>query len=109
MNKYKCQKCGKEYETKDIRFSAGNKLSCVYCLGMKTRDIEAAVPEPKGKKPKEDTVEYVCSACNYSFKRKKKFVVASCPYCNKENTTTVKRTQDADKLVKDSMDRRYDF
>jgi DNA-directed RNA polymerase subunit RPC12/RpoP len=109
MAKYKCFKCGKEYETSDVRFTAADKLTCVYCLGVKKREILPVHEKKTEDKPKEEMIEYQCGACNYSFKRKKGFLVSTCPYCNKEGHLVVKKSQDANKLINESTDKKYDF
>lgn len=107
MGKYKCAKCNKEYDTSEIRFSGSNTYTCVYCLGLKKKEI---ISEPvKKEAPKEEMVEYICSGCNYSFKRKKSFKFNSCPYCNKQGTVSMKKSLGADKIISESTDRRYDF
>ncbi len=110
MGKYKCYKCGNEYETSEIRFTGQNRYSCVYCLGLKTRAILSTVKETKQQEAaKEDMVSYHCTACNYSFKRRKGFEFKSCPYCNKEGTVVMKKSEDAGKLLKESTDKSFDF
>ncbi len=109
MTKYMCYKCNREYETNEIRFTGTNKFECVYCLGIKTRQIEPVQHKKVEEKPKEEIVEYTCGNCNYSFKRKKSALITSCPYCNKEGTLAVKKSHDASKLLKESMDKNYDF
>ena len=107
MTKYKCNKCGREYETPEIRFSGGSKLECVYCLGIKQGGEKPG--QEKEEKPKEKMIEYLCTSCNYSFKRKRSADISRCPYCSKENTLTLKSSQSANKLLRESLDRKYDF
>jgi hypothetical protein len=109
MGKYKCYKCGNEYETSDIRFTGSNKYSCVYCLGVKQRSITPVHEVKKQDTGKEELVTYHCGACNYSFRRKKGFVFTSCPYCNKEGTVIMKESNDAGKILKESTDKNFDF
>jgi uncharacterized CHY-type Zn-finger protein len=109
MGKYKCYKCGNEYETSDIRFTGSNKYSCVYCLGVKQRQITPVHEVKKQDTSKEEMLTFHCGACNYSFRRKKGFVFTSCPYCNKEGTVIMKESNDASKLIKESSEKKFDF
>ena len=108
--KFKCYKCNKEFETDEIRYSASDKLICVYCLGTKKPEIISIDREiKKGSGEKEQFTEYQCGKCSYTFKRNKSFIVESCPYCGKPGTLTKKSKLKADNILKDSLDRRYDY
>jgi len=108
MNTYKCYKCGKDYETKDIRFTSSNRMSCVYCQGIKQREIKP-VTKIVEEKPKEEMADYICGACSYSFKRKKSVKFNFCPYCNKEGTVSLKKTTGAKDILEESTSDKYDF
>ncbi|MEM3374119.1 MAG: hypothetical protein QXE31_02755 [Candidatus Woesearchaeota archaeon] len=107
MGKYHCYKCNREYDAHEIRFTNTNKFACVYCLGVKPReDLMTKKLEQKEVK-KEETIEYICGGCGYNFRRKKSFLVTSCPYCGKEGSISIKKTTTAEKLIKESED--FDF
>ncbi|NTV24111.1 MAG: hypothetical protein HGA85_07135 [Nanoarchaeota archaeon] len=97
----------KDYASSEIRLSPNSKIVCLYCLGQKAT-IE---PKQEAKKPvvNEEMLEYTCGACKYSFKRKKSFVLTSCPYCGKNDSLSQKKSGDASNILKDSMSRQYDF
>jgi len=107
MSAFKCIKCGREYSTNEIRFSSSNRLECVYCLGIKQSNVKGE--QKPDIKPVAEQISYQCTSCNYSFKRKKSASIASCPYCNKENTLTIKKMQDASAILNQSLDRKYEF
>ncbi len=102
--KYKCTKCGKNFTVSDIKYSAG-KIVCKFCLGEKHEEK----PMAKAAAPPEEQTSYVCNSCTYRFKRKKSLVITACPYCGKEGTLTVKKDENASDLIKESLDRKYDF
>jgi DNA-directed RNA polymerase subunit RPC12/RpoP len=109
--KYKCAKCGKDFVQEEIRYTSSNKMACVYCLGIQLRPVtgERRVEKIKDNNPVEETVEYQCTKCNYAFKRKKSFLIHTCPYCSNNGSLTIRASKDAKNILRDSMDNRYDF
>ncbi|MFH0876098.1 MAG: hypothetical protein V1859_09245 [archaeon] len=109
-NTLKCYRCGQTYPVTDMRYTQSNKLVCKNCLN-KANPNKAQMPETKEQKlaSREENVEYVCSKCKYSFKRKASAAVGACPYCGRAGTLELKSNQGAANLIDESMDKRYDF
>jgi DNA-directed RNA polymerase subunit RPC12/RpoP len=121
----KCYRCGKDNDVVDMRYAALNRMICKTCMEkgrnppindpVSSKKSKFSTFEPKKdiNSPKEDIkepiVEYVCSGCHYTFKRKKSANVFSCPYCNAEGTLELKSGKTADHFIKESTGERYDM
>lgn len=55
----------------------------------------------------EKMIKYLCPNCKYKFSRKASQEVEKCPYCGK-HTVVVDNALGADKLLNDSMDKRFE-
>jgi DNA-directed RNA polymerase subunit RPC12/RpoP len=112
-----CRSCGRKVLMHNMRpDSTGENMICVDCYRRnspaKTMSISEAAAEqtPKPVKRPERTekmVKYICTACKYKFSRKETQEVNKCPYCEK-NAIVVDSGLGADKLLKDSMERRFE-
>ena len=106
--KIKCHKCGNEYAMDMIRIGQdGRNLVCRSCLERKIVQKQGIASEAKIQKQQEQTKEYFCKECRYSFKRAKHIVVSTCPYCSSSGSlmtkgSTAKIIADASKMKEDS-------
>jgi DNA-directed RNA polymerase subunit RPC12/RpoP len=102
-----------------MRYTDTKKMICKYCMDHKQNVAKGNMSVPDHKKPiralveedgpQEASVSYVCTACKYSFKRKKSVPVTSCPYCGKSGKIELKSATSASSIIKDSMDKRFEF
>jgi|WetSurMetagenome_2_1015567.scaffolds.fasta_scaffold1135516_1 DNA-directed RNA polymerase subunit RPC12/RpoP len=112
-----CRSCGRKVLMHNMRpDGTGENMVCIDCYKRnsptKTMSISEAAAEqtPKPVKRPERTEEmrkYICTACKYKFSRKKTQEVSKCPYCGK-NSIVLDSGLGADKLLKDSADRRFE-
>jgi DNA-directed RNA polymerase subunit RPC12/RpoP len=106
--RYLCTRCKEHYSSEEIRLTSDSRIICLFCLGLKERKIEKT-PLKKELKKDNSLVEYFCSNCKYKFKRKKSVEFRLCPYCGKEGKVKVVSTINAEKIIDESKDKRYDF
>lgn len=89
--------------------SDGKSLVCRSCIERKPAGkIEQKIQqETKMQKPeagsKEETKEYFCKECKYSFSRAKHLAISTCPYCGNSGTlmqkgSTARIIADASKM-----------
>lgn len=89
--KIKCYKCGNEHPMGMMRIDPnGKNLVCRNCLERKPmQKSETAIKNEqtiKAQKKEESPMkEYFCKACKYNFKRAKRLIVSTCPYCGSGN------------------------
>jgi DNA-directed RNA polymerase subunit RPC12/RpoP len=114
----KCYKCGEEYPATEMRYVDTKKMVCRHCLDRNKDVKKGKISEDERKKPiralveeeeQEKVVSYNCTACKYSFKRKESVNVTTCPYCGKSGKVEMQKKNAASSIIKDSMDKRYDF
>jgi rubrerythrin len=112
-----CVKCGKDMDPSDIRaIEGGKRFMCRSCFeeknkgplstnsGLPLRDSSSQPTQniiSSSKKSFFDYKEWVCSSCNYKFKRSPEFIVSVCPFCGKSDAVSQKVDQPADELLKD--------
>jgi DNA-directed RNA polymerase subunit RPC12/RpoP len=65
-------------------------------------------PEKKSAKKEDKLVKYICGDCKYKFSRKASQEVVKCPYCGKSNILTDNQ-MGADNLIKESLNKRFDW
>jgi len=113
-----CRSCGRKVLMHNMRpDSTGENMICVDCYKRnsptKTMSISEAAAEqtiklaPKKPERTEKMNKYICTACKYKFSRKETQEVRKCPYCGK-NSIVLDSGLGADKLLKDSQDRRFE-
>lgn len=109
-NTLKCYRCGQNHLVTDMRYTAANKMVCKHCLS-KTNPKKTFSQEQNESKTAsmERSVEYVCSKCNYKFKRKAEPPVNACPYCGRQGTLELQSSKGAASLIEESLDKKYDF
>ena len=93
----------------EIRLLPDSQITCVYCLGKKTKAAEMTSGTAQKPAKKEEFVEYMCTGCKYQFKRKKNLVVRLCPYCGKAEKVVAKTSVSADKILSDDDDLGINF
>ena len=82
----------------------GKNLACRSCLERKP--VQNAVSKESQKiNPQK---EYFCKECRYSFKRAKRLVITSCPYCNSSEGivtkgSTVRILADVSKIKREDI------
>ena len=59
----------------------GKNLVCRNCLERKPVQKQEIKTETKSQKQETTLKEYFCKACKYNFKRAKRLVIGTCPYC----------------------------
>jgi DNA-directed RNA polymerase subunit RPC12/RpoP len=112
-----CRSCGRKVLMHNMRpDSTGENMICIDCYKRssptKTMSISEAAAEQTQKvvrKPErtEKMTKYICTSCKYKFSRKEHQEVVKCPYCSK-TTIILDSGLGADKLLKDSQDRRFE-
>ncbi|HEY9701378.1 MAG TPA: hypothetical protein V6C58_02975 [Allocoleopsis sp.] len=114
-----CRSCGRKVLMHNMRpDSTGENMVCVDCYKKASQTQpryvslkEAAAEAEKPKKPvstsKEPVNHYICTGCKYKFSKKVSQEVNKCPYCGK-TSIVVDNQLGADKLLKDSMDKRFE-
>ena len=103
----KCFKCGNEYSMSMMRMDPTTKVNlvCKSCLDRKPvshmKDSSAVSSKPaiqktesKPKAQVQDTIDYFCKECRYSFKRAAHLHVKVCPYCSSSNGVMEKGSTD---------------
>ena len=88
--------------------SDGKNLVCKNCLERKpvSKQKQEAVQEAKPKmevKASQETKEYFCKECKYSFSRGRHLIISNCPYCGNSGSlvqkgSTAKIIADASKM-----------
>lgn len=114
-----CRSCGRKTLMHNMRPSAdGENMICVDCA-KKGVSLKSEVPLSKAaselnsrskenKFKSEKMIRYLCTNCKYKFSRKESQHVEKCPYCGR--TTIVHDDQlNADKIIKESQDKKYDW
>jgi len=113
-----CRSCGRKILMHNMRPDGdGENMICIDCYKktsaskpmMSIKEAAAQQDAPKIKKAEksEPMNKFICTSCKYKFSRKKSQEVSKCPYCGK--TTIVLDNQlGADKLIKDSLDKRFE-
>lgn len=117
-----CRACGRKQLMHNMRSAPdGEHMICVDCA-KKGASISSEIPLRKvventpfhGGKVKKETVKsekmikYICTNCKYTFSRKESQNVEKCPYCGKHKIVRDDRL-DAEKLIKESMDKKFDW
>ena len=85
--------------------------SIISTMKRRAIDNEPYAPAKRSKaattEKSEKMIKYLCTNCKYKFSRKASQSVEKCPYCSK-HTIVVDNALGADKLLKDSMDKRFE-
>ena len=107
-----CRTCGRKVLMHNMR-PDGENMICLDCYKKGSAVKSAVSPFAKKEEPvKTEKAEkmnrYICTACKYKFSRKVSQPVAKCPYCGK-NTIILDSGLGADKLIKASLDNKYDW
>jgi DNA-directed RNA polymerase subunit RPC12/RpoP len=112
-----CRSCGRKVLMHNMRpDSIGENMICIDCYKrnspgktMSISEAAAAQTMKSTKKPeKTDKMrKYICTSCKYKFSRKENQEVNKCPYCGKMSIV-LDSGLGADKLLKDSMDRKFE-
>lgn len=111
-----CRLCGRKVLMHNMR-PDGENMICADCYKKGApapvkRGIDNTPyvpPKTKGKVEKsEKMTRYICTNCKYKFSRKESQKVEKCPYCSK-NTIVHDDQLGADKLIKDSLNKRFDW
>jgi DNA-directed RNA polymerase subunit RPC12/RpoP len=121
-----CRTCGRKVLMHNMRpDDDGQHMICNDCWKRKQgarsatssnvfgkKDVENTPYEPsksvKKVEKSEKMIKYVCTSCKYKFSRKQSQEVAKCPYCGKQ--TIIQDSQlGADKMIKDSLDKKYEW
>lgn len=85
-----CVRCGGRFPSSEMHYAPNGKdLMCKACYEaakqarqQSTKKTKIIIKDmPKNK----DMIEYICTSCNYRFKRKAGQKVTRCPYCNSTN------------------------
>jgi predicted RNA-binding Zn-ribbon protein involved in translation (DUF1610 family) len=119
-----CRVCGRKVLMHNMRpDDDGEHMICNDCWKKKSgvksavspfgkKAVENSAYEPPKSKAKveksEKMVHYICTACRYKFSRKTSQEIHKCPYCGKEKIV-VDSALGADKLLNDSMDKKFDW
>jgi DNA-directed RNA polymerase subunit RPC12/RpoP len=104
---YTCTRCKKEYNFNHIRYDDKKNLICTLCFDKLTYAPNA----PNSHKPTgQEAVKYICLHCRFNFSIKKGSPKApKCPYCGKTKLMLVKKYNDANTLIEESMDSKFDY
>jgi len=114
-----CRSCGRKTLMHNMRQDGTSEnMVCVDCYNRssnssKTMSISEKAAELTGKPIKKTTeksepmIKYLCTSCKYKFSRKQSQEVTKCPYCGKNNIV-LDSGLGADKLLKDSQDRKFE-
>lgn len=119
-----CRSCGRKTLMHNMRpDSDGENMICMDCYKKKgtatpitsifgKKEVHNAPYEPPVHKTdkapvKEKMLKYVCTNCKYKFSRKESQHVEKCPYCGR-NTVMIDNALGADKLLKDSQDKKFE-
>ena len=105
---YRCSRCKLEFNFNNIRYDTDHSLICVECLGKKQslekKQVKAEKPEDTG------VINFICVSCRFKFSvRKGSPKEVKCPYCGKTKLMLVKKYKDENDLIKDAMDKRFDY
>jgi protein-arginine kinase activator protein McsA len=121
-----CRACGRKVLMHNMRpDDDGEHMICNDCWKRKQGAKGASSSNVFGKKDVENTpyqpqkstmkaqkseklIKYVCTSCKYKFSRKASQQVEKCPYCSKESVV-LDSAMGADKLIKDSQDKRFEW
>lgn len=118
-----CRSCGRKSLMHNMRLADdGEHMICVDCarkgvsLSSETTIQKKAIENQqfsglknKTEKTKsEKMIKFICTNCKYKFSRKESRHVDKCPYCGK-NTIVHDDQLDADKLIKDSLNKKFDW
>lgn len=119
-----CRVCGRKVLMHNMRLDDDKEnMICNDCYKKKASGIQPTsvltrkavenkpYDSPKGKSAKtksEKMLRYICTNCKYKFSRKESQQVAKCPYCGK-NSIVHDDQLGADKLINDSMDKKFDW
>ena len=85
-----CVRCKGRFPSSEMHYAPNGKdLMCKQCYEIakqarkqETDKTEVIIKEiPKSN----DIIEYICTSCNYKFKKKLGQKVLKCPYCNSPN------------------------
>ena len=109
-----CRSCSRKTLMHNMRPDAtGDNMICIDCA-RKAAGITSATLRPAGMKPStsvsksnEKPIKYLCTSCKYKFTRKPTQEVSKCPYCGKF-TIVVDANLGAEKLINDSMNKRFE-
>ena len=107
-----CRSCGRKVLMHNMK-PDGENMVCLECYN-KSAGVKSAVsvlaPEPKRTKvdKTEKLVKFICTNCKYKFSRKASQQVEKCPYCGK-NTIVHDDQLGANKLINDSMNKKFDW
>ena len=106
---YTCSRCKKEFNFNNVKYDENKSLICVDCLKKKQK-LEKK-EKLKSEKPEEqEPINFICVSCRFKFSVKKgSQKTIKCPYCGKTKLMLVKKYKDENDLIKDSMDRRFDY
>ncbi len=118
-----CRSCGRKSLMHNMRpADDGEHMICVDCarkgasMSSETTIQKKAIENqpfsgPRKKKEKtksEKIIKFICTNCKYKFSRKESQHVEKYPYCGKQ--TIVHDDQlGADKLIKDSLNKKFDW
>jgi hypothetical protein len=119
-----CRACGRKVLMHNMRpDDDGEHMICKECYTKKAgargaqspfskKPVENAPyegPKKTAAKPQiEKMIRYICQGCKYKFSRKASQQVGKCPYCGKENIL-VDSSLGAEKMLKESMDKKFDW
>jgi predicted RNA-binding Zn-ribbon protein involved in translation (DUF1610 family) len=119
-----CRVCGRKVLMHNMRLDDDKEnMICNDCYKKKASGIQPtsvlgkkAVEnnpyEPSrhkvAKTKSEKMLRYICTSCKYKFSRKESQHVEKCPYCGK-NSIVLDTQLGADKLINDSMDRKFEW
>ena len=96
--------CNDCYQKKS---SASQPVSALTKKALENNPYEPSKSKAKSTKS-EKMIKYICTSCKYKFSRKESQHVEKCPYCGKNSI--VQDTQlGADKLINDSLDKKYEW
>lgn len=105
---YTCSRCKKEFNFNNIKYDEDKSLICTDCLSKKQKLVKKELVSEKPEEQEE--INFICVSCRFKFSVKKGSPkVLKCPYCSKTKIMIVKKYKDENDLIKDSMDKRFDY
>lgn len=107
MALYTCTKCNQDFPFGKIKYDTSMKIVCHDCLGEK--EEEKSPMRRIQERASEDKVKLICSQCRFQFSLGMSSQQAwKCPNCDSSSLMRVKKYKDADDLINESMDPRFD-
>jgi len=103
-----CGKCRLTFALEDLRYdSSGKVLLCKKCRKVTPafpKLIKSDVAEKKAKIKS----KYICRKCEHTFEVKPNFKLI-CPFCSSTQVVNNDYFKDAQSLITDASDKKYDF